>query len=61
MVSEREAIAIVWVMGIGLAALLSSAMLVSSRTKNWSELRIAACSLGISVFLIASLLYLIGG
>lgn len=59
LVSEKEVIAIVWVLGIGVAALLSSIMLVSPRTKNWSELKIVSYSLGISVLLLASLLYLI--
>lgn len=61
MLSEKEAIAVVWVIGIGLAALLSSFMLVYPGTRNWSELRIVACSMGVSILLIALLLYLMGG
>jgi|GEM_PF-5492279 len=37
---EKETIALVWVMSIGIAALLSSIMLVHERTQNWSERKI---------------------
>ncbi len=58
MVSQMEAIALIWVLGIGLAALISSALLISPRTKNWSEKRIVAISLSISVTVISFIIYL---
>jgi predicted ferric reductase len=58
LVSQRETIALIWVLGIGLAALISSALLISPRTKNWSEKRIVAISLGISITVISLIIYL---
>jgi len=53
-----EAIALIWVLGIGLAALISSALLISPRTKNWSAKWIVAISLSISVTVISFIIYL---
>lgn len=58
MVSQMEAIALIWVLGIGLAALISSALLISPRTKNWSAKWIVAISLSISVTVISFIIYL---
>jgi hypothetical protein len=52
---------VVWVIGIGLAAIFSAILLASPRTQHWSELRIAATSMGASISLVAAVLYLIGG
>lgn len=58
MVSQRETIALVWVLGIGLAALISSYLLVSPRSKDWSEKKIVSIALGISIAMISTIVYL---
>lgn len=59
MILSKEIIAIVWIGGIGIGALLSSFFLASSRTKEWSELKIVSVSLGISIVCVSIILYLI--
>jgi uncharacterized membrane protein len=61
LVSQRETIALIWVLGIGLAALISSALLISPKTKNWSERRIVSLSVGISITVISLIVYLATG
>ncbi len=59
MAIEKETIAIVWIVGIGLASVLSAVMLVSKRTETWSERRIALVSMGASIVAVALLVVLI--
>jgi hypothetical protein len=49
---DRETIALTWVLGIGLSALLSSWLLLNPNVQNWSERRIALTSLAVSFALV---------
>lgn len=54
---EKETIALIWVMSIGIAALLSSIMLVHERTQDWSERKIVFVSATVSLFITASVIF----
>lgn len=54
---EKEAIALIWVMSIGIAALLSSIMLVHERTQNWSERKIVFVSALVSIIITAAAIF----
>ena len=54
---EKETIALIWVMSIGIAALLSSIMLVHERTQNWSERKIVFVSAIVSLIITAFVIF----
>ncbi len=41
---EKETIALIWVGGLGLTAILSALFLISDKTKDWSEWKIVKVS-----------------
>ncbi|MEE9613286.1 MAG: hypothetical protein V3W19_18655 [Desulfatiglandales bacterium] len=55
---EKETIAFLWMGGIGLTSLLSSWMLISKRTEDWSEKKIVSVS-GVASLVIMAIVLLL--
>jgi hypothetical protein len=57
---DANPITITWTAGIGLSALLASAMLLNERTREWSDKKIVASSTVASFSSVILLLFLLG-
>ncbi|MFQ5815318.1 MAG: hypothetical protein ACE5G7_02360 [Candidatus Hydrothermarchaeaceae archaeon] len=55
MLSTKETIMVIWILGIGIGAFLASLLLASERTKDWSGDRITAVSLLTSAIIVSIL------
>ncbi len=53
-------VTITWIVGIGLAALIASGLLLSERTRHWSDNRIFFTSLALSLTIVLLCLKLTG-
>ncbi|MEE9594289.1 MAG: hypothetical protein V3V92_02710 [Candidatus Hydrothermarchaeales archaeon] len=58
MTIEKQTIAFIWMGGIGIAAILSTLMLISKRTEHWSEKKIVSVSGTISILVVALIIFL---
>ncbi|MEE9475013.1 MAG: hypothetical protein V3V36_05000 [Candidatus Hydrothermarchaeaceae archaeon] len=57
---EANPITITWTLGIGLSAIIASALLMHERTRNWSDRKIVALSVVVSLSSVLLLLRILG-
>lgn len=57
---EANPITITWTLGIGLSAIIASALLMHERTRKWSDRKIVALSVVVSLSSVLLLLRILG-
>ncbi|MCS4540881.1 MAG: hypothetical protein HY929_00950 [Euryarchaeota archaeon] len=59
MVFFKEAIVLVWVLGVGIGAILSAIILITKKAENWSAIKIVTFSLTLSTLIAVFFIYLL--